>query len=75
MQKKKLLIVCPYPIGESPSQRFRFEQYFNVLEKKNVVVITKPFYDLKTWHILYTNGHFIDKVAGIMIGFGVGCYC
>ncbi|MFM7856399.1 MAG: glycosyltransferase family 1 protein, partial [Flammeovirgaceae bacterium] len=69
MQKKKLLIICPYPIGESPSQRFRFEQYFNVLEKKEAVVITKPFYGLNTWQILYTNGHFIHKVIGIVVGF------
>jgi hypothetical protein len=28
-QKKNVLLICPYPIGGAPSQRFRFEQYIS----------------------------------------------
>lgn len=28
MTPKKVAFIVPYPVGEAPSQRFRFEQYF-----------------------------------------------
>ena len=35
MKKKKILFIAPYPFDEAPSQRFRFEQYFNFLREIN----------------------------------------
>lgn len=64
----KVFFLFPYPLGESPSQRFRFEQYFKFLEKSGVVAYKQSFWDLKTWRILYKNGHTVQKVVGFLTG-------
>ncbi len=71
MQKnnKRILFICPYPLNEAPSQRFRFEQYFDILKKNGFVVKSCSFIDLSTWKILYTSGHFLNKTWGIVKGF------
>jgi glycosyltransferase involved in cell wall biosynthesis len=71
MQKRKLtiLFVCPYPIGKAPSQRFRFEQYFDVIKNEGIDFKIKPFFSYKTWSILYSKGNFILKFFGIVNGF------
>ncbi len=65
----KILFVCPYPLDEAPSQRFRFEQYFNSLNEKGVKYDIKPFINSQTWKILYKKGHLFKKVIGILSGF------
>ncbi|MEO7800522.1 MAG: glycosyltransferase [Ginsengibacter sp.] len=42
-----------YPLKTAPSQRFRFEQYFHLLEKHNITFNTSSFYDDKTYALLY----------------------
>lgn len=42
-----------YPLKTAPSQRFRFEQYFPLLKKHNIVFTTSSFYDHKTYSLLY----------------------
>ena len=32
--KAKILVICPYPLGKAPSQRFRFEQFLPFLEEQ-----------------------------------------
>jgi glycosyltransferase involved in cell wall biosynthesis len=66
---KKILIVCPYPFGQAPSQRFRFEQYLEVLTNNGFQYEISPFMSLPTWKILYKNGHAFQKIAGILAGF------
>jgi glycosyltransferase involved in cell wall biosynthesis len=65
----KVYFLVPYPLGEAPSQRFRFEQYFVFLHKENIQFIVFPFLDLKTWNILYKPGHYAAKIFGIVSGF------
>lgn len=64
--KKKVLIICPYPIGKAPSQRFRFEQYLTFLEENGFEITSKPFIDLKTWDLLYKPGLFFQKTIGML---------
>lgn len=63
--------MVPYPLGKAPSQRFRFEQYFNLLEQNGFNFIIKPFYSDKTWLILHQEGHFISKSIRILSSFFV----
>ena len=65
----KIAFLVPYPAGEAPSQRFRFEQYFDLLEQKNIAYQVYSFLDQKTWEILYKPGHALSKITGIVLGF------
>lgn len=65
----KILILCPYPHGEAPSQRFRFEQYLPYLQEKGFHITQKSFLDEETWRILYKPGNGFKKAWGIVLGF------
>ena len=66
---KSILFLCPYPIGQSPSQRFRFEQYFSLLQEAGFRIVVKPFFSEKTWSILYHHGKYLQKMVGMSRGF------
>jgi glycosyltransferase involved in cell wall biosynthesis len=64
-----VLFLIPYPLGVAPSQRFRFEQYFSTLEKKNISFVVVPFLDDKVWDVLYAKGNFGHKIFAVLKGF------
>jgi len=66
---KKILFLFPYPSGTAASQRFRFEQYLEILKQKGFQITLKPFLDEPTWQILYKKGFFVRKAWGILKGF------
>ncbi len=66
--KKTIYILAPYPRGEAPSQRFRFEQYLSELEK-DYEILFHPFIDVKTWKTLYAEGNVFPKVMGMLRSF------
>lgn len=65
----RILFITPYPTGEAPSQRFRFEQYFPELSRRGIEFDTSPFLDKKAWTILYKPGHLPGKISGIFRGY------
>ena len=65
----KIVFVVPYPPTFSPSQRFRFEQYFSLLKARTYFFETHSFWDTMTWAILYKKGNFITKSIGFIKGF------
>lgn len=65
----KILLLVPYPVGEAPSQRFRFEQYLGILNTNGFEIELKPFFDKNTWCILYKNGMYLQKIFGVLSGF------
>jgi glycosyltransferase involved in cell wall biosynthesis len=69
MEKKKILFIAPYPFDEAPSQRFRFEQYFNFLRENNFEIHFSPFLDQKTWKTLYSEGKVLRKMLGVVRSF------
>lgn len=66
---KRIFFIVPYPKGEAPSQRFRFEQYIPYLEEKGYSVEVHPFYDYKTWQTLYKDGNTLQKAFGVIGSF------
>ncbi len=66
---KRLVIIAPYPFGEAPSQRFRFEQYLDFFEKEGYTIEFHPFLSDKTWKALYKKGTFFSKAFGMMGSF------
>lgn len=64
----KILFVHPYPPGEAPSQRFRFEQYLSFLDEKNVQYRRAPFWNDAGWAVLYSRGNLLYKVWALLGG-------
>jgi glycosyltransferase involved in cell wall biosynthesis len=56
-------------LGISPGQRFRFEQYLNILREDGFIIDVQSFLDMKTMRILYQHGHIFQKVLGVISGF------
>lgn len=65
-----ILFLMPYPQGQAPSQRFRFEQYLPALTVAGHTYRLESFLSAQTWHILYKPGQAAAKVMGIAAGFG-----
>lgn len=63
-----IVFLFPYPLGESPSQRFRFEQYFHLLKTQSIPYKCYSFWSERTWRILYLPGKRLDKLIGFMEG-------
>ena len=68
-KKKSIIFIVPYPRGEAPSQRFRFEQYIPYLEQHGYQTHFAPFLDKPTWEKLYKEGSFFKKITGIIRSF------
>lgn len=66
----KILFLTPYPHGQAPSQRFRFEQYLGALTAAGHTYELKSFLAPDTWTILYKPGQTLTKSWGIAAGFG-----
>jgi glycosyltransferase involved in cell wall biosynthesis len=65
----RILFISPYPTGEAPSQRFRFEQYFQTLSDNGHTYKSSPFLSREAWSIVYKKGHFFQKVIALMRGY------
>jgi glycosyltransferase involved in cell wall biosynthesis len=65
----RILFLVPYPVGESPSQRFRFEQYFELLKRNKIEFVVSSFWSLRAWAILYSKGNAFEKTFWLITGF------
>lgn len=64
----KVAILCPYPTGKAPSQRFRFEQYLGFLQSHDIHVKVFPFLTIKGWEVYYQTNHTFYKIIHILYG-------
>lgn len=71
MQKntRTVLFLTPYPHGEAPSQRFRFEQYLDDLTAAGFRVEAQAFLTKDAWRIWYRSGNFAAKAWFLLVGF------
>jgi len=65
---RNILFISPYPRGTAPSQRFRYEQYISLLESEGFNCHFSPFWDEKSWKVLYKKGNFFLKLFGLIRG-------
>lgn len=65
----KILFLCPYPYDEVASQRFRFEQYYEILRKNHIQFLHKSFYSLWAYKVLYNDRKKFLKSIGTLYGF------
>lgn len=69
LNSKKILILCPYPRGGAPGQRFRYEMYLDELKDYNLEYVIQPFLDEATNRILFEYGMFFKKAFGVLRGY------
>ena len=65
----KILLLVPYPLHESPSQRFRFEQYFDALQQNGYQYKVQSFLDSDNWRIFFSNRGGLSKLGVLAVGF------
>ena len=69
MKSKKVLFLLPYPLQTAPSQRFRIEAYFPLLQQAQINIATQSFLDETAWTRLYKKGSFFLKILDVCKGF------
>lgn len=65
----KILFVFPYPLGRAASQRFRFEQYLDILRNEGHELSLSPFLNEEVWNIFYQRGYLLKKTWALFMGF------
>ena len=66
---KKILLLCPYPVGVAPSQRLKYEQYFESLRKAGFELVPSPFMPMPLWKVAYKPGHLAEKIFWTIVGY------
>lgn len=65
----RLAVVCPHAPGLAPSQRLKYEQYFDSWRDEGFEVEVFPFWERADWTRLYRPGNFAQKSAALARGF------
>ena len=65
----KILFLVPYPLHESPSQRFRFEQYFETLNTTGYSYRVQSFLDSQNWQMFFNSGNTLRKILALTRGY------
>jgi glycosyltransferase involved in cell wall biosynthesis len=65
----KILFLVPYPLKQAPSQRFRFEQYFELLSGNGFTYEVHSFLTARTWSVFYAQGKTGSKLLVFISGF------
>ncbi len=69
--KKRILIICPYPVDVAAGQRLKYEQYISDWKNNGYIVDISPFMRLPMWNIVHKNGNMVLKmlytIEGIFI--------
>jgi glycosyltransferase involved in cell wall biosynthesis len=65
----RILFLAPYPVNESPSQRYRFEHYLEKLAQQGILFDYKPFLSRSAWKIFFKPGHYLHKTGSLLGGF------
>ncbi len=67
-KNKRLLFLSVYPKGGSPGQRFRYELFFDDLQKAGCQIETNAFFSARVNAILYQQGKLFKKAFGVLGG-------
>jgi len=65
----KILFLIPYPLKQAPSQRFRFEQYFEELVNHGHTIRTQSFLSSHNWQLFFEAGNPLLKSLTLIRGF------
>jgi len=65
---RRLVVLCPYPERRAPSQRLKYEQYFDDWRAAGWEVDVRPFWDEAAWSRLYGRGDVVAKAFDVTWG-------
>lgn len=68
-KNKKILVICPHPVGYAPGQRLKYEQYFDHWRNNGFDVDVSPFMSEAMQRIVYRKGYFFRKIKGTIGGY------
>ena len=68
-EKRKILVICPFPQGVAAGQRLKYEQYFDHWRESGYEITVSNFMDMPMWKIVYTRGNYLSKIAGTLRGY------
>lgn len=69
MTPRRILVLCPYPVGVAAGQRLKFEQYYGDWRARKWEVVVSPFMDRALWDVAFKPGHVVAKAAGVFKGY------
>lgn len=69
MAIKSILFVCPYPLEKAPSQRLKFEQYFDFFTENGFEVSFRSFQSEAMWQSVYEKSGLMTKVWYTILGY------
>jgi L-malate glycosyltransferase len=67
--RKKILVICPHPVGYAPGQRLKYEQYFEIFKSNGYEVTVSPFMSEKFQKMVYDKGRYSEKVFWTIVGY------
>ncbi len=65
----KVAVLCPHVVGRAPSQRLKYEQYFDSWRRNGFDIEVFPFWDEAAWEILYSPGKRLAKANALRRAF------
>ncbi len=66
--RRRMLVICPFPVGVAAAQRLKFEQYYDDWRLAGWDIDIAPFMDTALWKVVYEPGHHLAKLAGVLRG-------
>jgi glycosyltransferase involved in cell wall biosynthesis len=69
IQKKSILFLTPYPYNVAPSQRLKFEQYYDYLKESGYEITLDSFMSLTFWGFVYSPNLYLKKIIAT-----ISCY-
>ncbi len=67
--KKRILIICPYPVDECAGQRFKYEKHLKYLEENGYEITIESFMNDAFWKIVYKKGFILQKIIYTLVGY------
>lgn len=67
IEKRLVLFIIPYPPTLVASQRFRFEQYFELLAKNGFSLSIHPFFSANQYQKVNGNSYLVTKVLILIV--------
>lgn len=68
-ERKKILVICPFPQGVAAGQRLKYEQYFDHWRQNGFEILASSFMDMPMWKVVYTPGNYASKILGTLRGY------
>ena len=67
--KKRILILCPHPVGYAPGQRLKYEQYFDAFRENGYDITVSSFMTPAFQNIVYKKGMLFKKIGWTLYGY------